>query len=182
MVKLSRDVDAQRQMIIRLVRPGELIGDRAVSSVDQYRYTAEALADSTFWEVGREQFQQACDSSPEILAWVTSQVEHRLQEVERRIELISFARVEFRLLALLVDLAGQSAPPGDSAANPINVPLSQSEIAQLIGATRETASTTLNQFERRGLVRLGRRQVEVVNLPAIREALANGNQRAASAQ
>lgn len=177
LVKLSRDFDPQRQMIIRLVRPGELIGDRAVSAIDAYRYTAEALMDSSYWEVGREQFQTACSQSAEVLGWVTAQVEQRLLEVEKRIELISFARVEYRLLTLLADLAGAA----NSSNNSGSFPLSQSEIAQLIGATRETASTILNQFERRGLVRLGRRQVEVLNLPGVRDALTQ-TARAATAQ
>lgn len=177
LVKLSRDVGSSRMIMIRLVRPGELIGDRALSVVDPYRYSAEALADGSLWEVGRDIFQNVCDNSSDVLAWVTSQVEHRLAEVERRIELISFARVEFRLLSLLADFAGLNG----ATTGPVQVPLSQSEIAQLIGATRETASTTLNQFERRGLVRLGRRQIEVVDPAAIREAI-SGGARAASAQ
>lgn len=177
LVKLSRDVGSNRMIMIRLVRPGELIGDRALSAVDPYRYSAEALADGSLWEVSREIFQNVCDNSSDVLAWVTSQVEHRLAEVERRIELISFARVEFRLLSLLNDFAALTGV----ATGPVQVPLSQSEIAQLIGATRETASTTLNQFERRGLVRLGRRQIEVVDPGAIREAI-SGGARAASAQ
>ena len=178
LVKLSRDVESQRKIIVRLVRPGELIGDRALSGVANHRYTAEALSDSVCWEVGREQFRAACDASPAALSWVTEQVEKRLTEVERRIELISFTRVEVRLLSLLGDLAETSVNPLSPQTESIQIPLSQTEIAQLIGATRETASTTLNQFERRGLLRLGRRQIEVVSVQALRDAAAARDNRA----
>ena len=181
LVKLSRGVDAQRKTIVRLVHPGELIGDRVLNGVATHRYTAEALSDSVCWEVVREQFHEACNASPSALTWVTEQVEKRLAEVERRIELISFTRVEIRLLSLLSDLAEASVNPFSPQTESIQIPLSQSEIAQLIGATRETASTTLNQFERRGLLRLGRRQVEVVSIQALRDAAAERDNRAAGA-
>lgn len=180
LVKLSRHIDSNHKTIVRLVRPGQLIGDRALSGVNQQRYTAHALADSTVWEIGRDQFRQTCDESTAVLAWITEQVEARLDEVQRRVELIAYARVEARILALLAELAEgvlESMPDLHAVA----IPLSQSEIAQLIGATRETASTTLNQLARRNLVRLGRRQIEVVSLDAVREASLFREQRAASA-
>ena len=170
LVKLSRQADSHRKTIVRLVRPGELIGDRTLSHVGYQRYTAEALADSVVLEVTREQFRLACAASTATLAWVTEQVEERLAEVERRIELISFARVELRLLALLADLAEATMAASDLPPDNVQIPLSQAEIAQLIGATRETASTTLNLLARRGLLRLSRRQVEVVSLRAVRDA------------
>lgn len=170
LVKLSREIAKRRKTIVRLVRPGELIGDRVLGNVGHERYTAEAIADSTVLAVGRERFKLACVASTAALAWVTEQVEERLADVERRVELISYARVELRLLGLLADLAEATMSAADLPPENVPIPLSQSEIAQLIGATRETASTNLNQLERRGLLRLGRRQVEVVSLQAIRNA------------
>ena len=180
LVKLSREVDSHRKTIVRLVRAGDLIGDRALSGVSHQRYTAEAIADSLVWELDREQFRLGCNSSLVVLAWVTEQVERRLAEVERRVEMIAFARVEIRLLALLADLAEAAVLAGGLSTENVQIPLTQSEIAQLIGATRETASTTLNQLERRGLLQLGRRQIEVVSLDAVREA-SRGGERAAAA-
>ena len=58
------------------------------------------------------------------------------------------------------------------------LPLSQGELASLIGATRETTSTTLNLLARRGLVRLGRRQLVLASLDGVRGA---ANERGAKA-
>jgi DNA-binding IclR family transcriptional regulator len=41
------------------------------------------------------------------------------------------------------------------------LPLTQAELADLVGATRETTSTTLNQLERRGLIKLSRRLLTI---------------------
>ncbi len=181
LIKLSHDVDSHRRTIVRLVRPGELVGDRVFSGT-AHRYTAEVLSDGAVWEIGREQFRQGCDALPGVLGWVAEQVEQRLAEVEKRIELITYARVEERVLCLLADLAEATAISSSVAPERVQIPLSQSEIAQMIGATRETASTTLNQLERRGLLRLGRRQIELVSLQAVRDAArGEGGERALAA-
>ena len=52
-----------------------------------------------------------------------------------------------------------------------SIPLSQSELASLIGATRETTSTTLNALARRGLVRLGRRLLVISSMDHVRNAV-----------
>lgn len=177
LIKLTRDIGSNRRMIVRLAHPGHLVGER---TVDRQRHTAEALTDCVCWEVTRSRFLQACELSPAAMKWVADQVEERLLEVERRVELVTYARVELRLLSLLADLADTNMPGPIPPVDGIQIPLSQAEVAQLIGATRETASTTLNQFERQGLLRLGRRQIEVVSLKLVREAL-DSRQSAAAA-
>lgn len=112
---------------------------------------------------------------------MAGQVEQRLADIERRIESILYARVEVRILSLLVELAETTIRAEGLPAESVSIPLSQSEIAQLIGATRETASTTLNRLERRGLLRLGRRQIEVASLEALRSAATPNGDRAMKA-
>jgi CRP-like cAMP-binding protein len=62
--------------------------------------------------------------------------------------------VRSRILSQLELLASRTPAGG-----PAVIPLSQSELASLIGSTRETTSTTLNALAREGLVTLGHRQV-----------------------
>jgi CRP/FNR family transcriptional regulator len=104
----------------------------------------------------------------------------RLDEAETRLQLISFYRVEQRILLVLADLAPLFDSEGEGLSN-VLVPLSQSELASLVGATRETTSTTLNALERRGLLRLGRRNLTILSTPALRRASLNVAQAAASA-
>ena len=60
-----------------------------------------------------------------------------------------------------------------------SIPLSQGELASLIGATRETTSTTLNALARKGVIRLGRRQLIVPSIDGVLEA---ANQRTQTAK
>ena len=49
--------------------------------------------------------------------------------------------------------------------------ISQNELASLVGATRETTSTTLNALARQGLIVLGHRLVVIPSLELLHEAL-----------
>jgi CRP-like cAMP-binding protein len=60
-----------------------------------------------------------------------------------------------------------------------SIPLSQGELASIIGATRETTSTTLNTLARQGVIRLGRRQLIV---PSIDGVLAAANHKSKAAK
>jgi CRP/FNR family transcriptional regulator len=61
------------------------------------------------------------------------------------------------------------------------IPITQLELADLIGATRETTSTTLNQLERRGLLKLSRRMLTIPSESSLREATSKQPPAAAAA-
>ncbi len=165
LVRLTCVLEDGREVVMRVVRPDDLLGDRVLRG-DVYREaTADALSECQLYEIPAREFLDRSSRSPELWTWVTRQLEQRIDEVERRIQLISFYRVKQRLMLLLADLADVFP---SSAKEPAVVTLTQSELAQLVGATRETASTALNEMERQGLVCLGRGSVKVFRPPQLR--------------
>jgi CRP-like cAMP-binding protein len=151
-----------RDVVVRVAKPGELIGDSVLRGGMVREATADVLADCTVVEIEAEEFLERSRSQPKFWRWMTEQLERRVADVELRIRLISFYRVKERLLLVLADLS--RAFPGR---DPI-LPLTQNELAQLTGATRETTSTALNELEREGLVELGRRSVRLVDAERLR--------------
>ncbi len=76
--------------------------------------------------------------------------------------------MEYRILHYLGELSRLVKPLVDGEGH--QIPITQLELADLIGATRETTSTTLNQLERRGLVKLSRRMLTVPSPSALQGA------------
>jgi len=101
----------------------------------------------------------------------------RKRELEKKIELLCLHDVEYRILYYMAELAKTFG--ARSNASEYSIPLSQGELASLIGATRETTSTTLNALARRGIIRLGRRQLIV---PSVEGILAAADQRTRAAK
>ena len=82
---------------------------------------------------------------------MTKLIGFRLQRVETQIQDILFKDVRTRLahtVARLADKFGEEVPGGAR----IGMRLTQTDLAQLIGSTRETTSTIFNEFRREGLV------------------------------
>ncbi len=116
-------------------------------------------------------------SIPELWREISGLLTSRKRQLEKKIELLCLRDVEYRILYYMADLARMFGAKANGAE--YSIPLSQGELASLIGATRETTSTTLNALARKGVIRLGRRQLIVPSIDGVLEA---ANQRTQAAK
>lgn len=166
---LKRSADG-KEVLISIIAPGQIFGEQALYIGGQRSMWAEVMQEGSVYEIPRELFLQFCETHPEMWRYVAEAVIQREREMEQKVSLLCLNDVESRILHYLASLSGTFG------INPVNgqeyaLPLSQSELASLIGATRETTSTTLNALARRGLVRLGRRLLIVHSADAVRSAV-----------
>jgi len=143
---------------------GAVFGERGLVAQGPRTATAETLCDSTLTEIACSEFADAATKLPDLWAWLARQLLQRNADLERRIFSMTHLRVERRILLLLADFADSM----EAVPEPHRLPLTQNDVAMLVGATRETTSTTLNQLQRRGLLRLGRGVIEVASAEALR--------------
>jgi len=174
LVKVLRDGPDDRQVLLHLVRPGELFGDFPAGGVRGTH--ARAILPSVVYEIPRADFKEFCDSTPDIARLYADALGKRLTELGHKVEMLTLYDVEARVMDSLAELAEFLA---EGPQKPAQVPLTQSELAKFIGATRETTSTTLNVLERRGLVRLGRGRMFVPSTEALRSAQVNARAKTA---
>ena len=177
LVKIHRRGEDGKEIILQIVSPGELFGEQALGIEHVRAVSAEVLQEGLIYAIPRDLFLSFCELHAEIWRLLAVLALNRKRELEKKIELLCLRDVEYRILHYLADLAaciGQKTDGSESS-----IPLSQGELASLIGATRETTSTTLNALARRGLVRLGRRQLIVTSLETLRAAASERASRAA---
>jgi CRP-like cAMP-binding protein len=168
LVKIHRRGDEGKEIILQIIAPGEVFGEQALGTEQLRAVSAEVLQEGLIYVVPRDLFLTFCESHPEVWRHIAVMTINRKRELEKKIELLCLRDVEYRILFYLVELALAIGQKID--AHEYSIPLSQGELASLIGATRETTSTTLNTLARRGLVRLGRRQLAVSSLESLRAA------------
>ncbi len=169
-VKVARTAPGGKELILHLVEPGEVFGELSLAGEDSRRNSAEALEDISFCSIRREPFLALAGRRPTVALRMLRLVGERRRLMEARVEGVLFAGVRERLLELLADMArryGIAGPEGLA----LRVQLSQKEIAHLIGSTRETTSSTLNQLRREGLIFIQRRRLVVRNLDRIDQIL-----------
>jgi CRP/FNR family cyclic AMP-dependent transcriptional regulator len=177
LVKIYKRGADQKEIILQIAGPGEVFGEQALSSEPSRNMAAEILQEGAIYVIPRQVFLRACERRPDLWRDISALLTSRKKHLEKKIELLCLHDVEYRILYYAAELARTVGIKTDGSGYAI--PLSQGELAGLIGATRETTSTTLNVLARRGLIRLGRRQLIV---PSIDGVLAAADQRARAAK
>ncbi len=177
LVKIYKRGPDNKEIILQIVGAGELFGEQALGQEQTRTISAEVLQEGVIYVIPRDLFLRVCEKRPELWRELTGLLTARKRELEKKIELLCLHDVEYRILYYMAELAKTFG--AKSNASEYSIPLSQGELASLIGATRETTSTTLNALARRGIIRLGRRQLIV---PSVEGILTAADQRTRAAK
>jgi CRP/FNR family cyclic AMP-dependent transcriptional regulator len=177
LVKIYKRGDDNKEIILQIVSPGELFGEQAVAGEQTRSIAAEVLQEGIIYVIPRELLLRVCERRPELWRELAGFLAMRKRQLEKKVELLCLHDVEYRILYYMAELAKTFG--GKPNGTEYSIPLSQGELASLIGATRETTSTTLNALARRGVIRLGRRQLIV---PSIEGVLAAANHQTQAAK
>lgn len=167
LVKIERTGDGNREILLSVVAAGEIFGEQALTGDGVFSASARVLESGIAYSIPTDVFQRLCERRPDVWRLVVQHCLNRKDELERKIEHLCHSDVRERLIYYLQDLA-KLTPTHDPTGSVIHI--SQNELASLVGATRETTSTTLNALARQGLINLGHRLVMIPSLDQLREA------------
>lgn len=170
--KISK-ISYTKQPRVSLLHSGELWAQSLLTDENEDIWTssAETATPVRMHRFPAEDFRRASANDAKFMRWVAGKMKERAARVERQLELMHTSRVEQRLLLTLADIAEETLSGYEEPEQAVEIPLTQSELASLVGATRETTSTILNLFVRRGLLHLRRGAVFVSSGELLRAAL-----------
>jgi CRP/FNR family transcriptional regulator len=169
LVKITRTNDSGERIILAISGSGDLIGEEVMSSGEtSYQSDAEVLSAASLYRIPRDTLRRLLTHNGELAYAVIEFLLHRRQLLAQKVELLCLHDVEYRILHYLADLSNLVSPT--TASDGYQLPITQAELADLIGATRETTSTTLNQLEREGLIKLSRRLLTIPSPESLRSA------------
>ena len=166
-VKLVQRGNDGKEVMLSIVAPGNVFGEQSLYLGGVRSTSAQMLQDGAIYQIPRSLFLAFAESGPDVWRDLCEVLVRRENGLEQKVALLCLHDVEYRILYYLANLVTEFGPAGSQE---YSIPLSQSELAHLIGATRETTSTTLNSLARRGLLRLGRRLLMVTSIDAVRAA------------
>jgi CRP-like cAMP-binding protein len=129
--------------------------------------TATALTDASVLELSNEQLMPWLAGRPEVAAALLQALARRLRRTNEAMADLVFSDVPGRVAKALMDLGekfGTVTPDGLLVTHD----MTQEEIAQLVGASRETVNKALADFTQRGWLRLESRQVLIVDVERLR--------------
>lgn len=165
-LKLTRSMVGAREHVVRLVRPGEVLGESVLFFDKVYPATAVALEDSRLLRVDAPRFVSRLRSDAH-LAWnVMERLGKRIEELQTQTELLATHTAEQKVAAYLIHCYRQLG-----AAKPV-IALScrRSELASLLALAPETLCRVITEFKRRGWIRSENGQIVVVDADALAAA------------
>ena len=169
-VKISTTSKEGKVLILRTAEPGDVIGLSAVISGQTYEIAAETLGPCLVNFVERDGLLRLIERNGELGLRSALAVSREFQEAYREIhELVLTRSSSGKLASLLLSLVG--GRDGEAREVRIQTPATHEEMAQRIGASRETVTRLLSDLRKKDLIRLDGSTLVIKNRTAL-EAMA----------
>jgi CRP-like cAMP-binding protein len=165
-VRIFRVSPDGRALTTAILTPGTIFGEMVLLGQQMYDNYAEALDEAVVCVMSRADVQRFLLADPRIAARITAILGQRLIDMERRLSDTVFKSVSQRIATTLAMLAGPQRRHLVGSRAPV-VALTHEQLAALVGTARETATKTLDDFAQRGLIRLGRGKITLIDIAGI---------------
>jgi CRP/FNR family transcriptional regulator len=142
-----------RELSVRLLGPGEIVGEMALFEDLPRSANVEALEKTRTLELHRDVLLGCLQQSPALALSLLRALSARLRFATEEAEGLASLTVTERLVRRLRQLAGWCGRPVSGGVR-ITLPLTQQELATLVGTSRESVNRALVRLRRRGKVRL----------------------------
>src|SRR6476661_10463423 len=169
-VRISAPSEEGKDAIFNLVVPGELFGEIAFLDGGQRTADAVAIGNCELLVIERRDFIPLLRDNPEIAIRLIKVLCGRLRRTSEQVEDIVFLGLPNRLAKVLLHLYRPSA----DAPPKTKIQVTQREISQMIGVSRESANKQLQAWQRRKWLKLERGGIVIVAPDALRDLVSSG--------
>ena len=160
-IKLSVLSDSGKEIAIDIIQPGEMFGEFALIDESVRSNMTQALDDVKILVFDKRDFVNLIKSLPNLSLNYIRMVGDRRRRMEKKLSDITSKDVPARVCELLHELSANALP---AAGHQSLIPLTHQDVASLIGASRQTTTSILNDLMRCGFIELGRGWVRIKSL------------------
>lgn len=166
-VKMGRTSQDGRENLLSVLGPSQMFGELSLFDPGPRSTTVTAVTDCTLLALANEELGTWLKGRPEVARGLLHQFASRLRRSHDVVADLVFADVPGRVAKALLDLATRFGRPTDEGVQ-VHHDLTQEELAQLVGASRETVNKALADFAGRGWLRLEQRAVIVLDMDRLK--------------
>ena len=167
-VKISVPSADGRDIVVNIIHEGEIFGEIALLDGQPRTADASAMTDCELIVIERRDFLPFLRSEPDLTTQIIEILCARLRRTTEQVQDVTFLNLPARLAKAVLRLAGEA----ESATPPRKVTITQREISEIIGRSRESTNKQLRAWAKSGWIRLERGAVTVVQPDKLAEVAA----------
>lgn len=162
-VTLGHSAGDGRETLLAVLGPGEMFGELSLFDPGRRTATATALTDAVVLGLGRDSLRPWLTGRPEVAEKLLQALAQRLRRTEDAMADLVFSDVPGRVAKALLELADKFGAFRDGELF-VEHDMTQEELAQLVGASRETVNKALAEFVNRAWLRVEQRSVTILDV------------------
>jgi len=158
-IKITASAEGGHEVLHEIIGPGEIFGETSLILGIPRTTSAQALEASLLCEIRRNSFETLLSMYPELAFRLLKSVGVRLKQAEAQLVNVVCNDISRRVRTTLIDLMIKES--GSIPDGPIKIKITQQDLANLIGASRQKTWQTLKELEDSGVLRLMYRSILV---------------------
>ncbi len=169
-VKVYKVSSEGKEQIMKLAKPGDFLGYRALISDEFYNSSATVIEEGAICYIPRADFMNVLFNNFEFFKLMAAKIAHELGMMEHKVMTIAQKSVRERLATTLLMLKDNYGVD-ENERDLIDIALSREDLANIIGTATETVIRLLSDFKSQQLISLQGKKIKILNIQGlIREA------------
>ena len=171
LVKLLKETQEGKTVIVRLVFPGDVFGwIEWRGNTPRSTYTALTATGSKVLYMSNRDFINLAIKYPAIAIKMTCDATSNLLQTYEILKSIASGRVEERIAKVILELADRIGVKKDGSIV-IRLPITRQDIAEMTGTTVETAIRIMSRWKKQGIINTERGYIEILNREELEKLL-----------
>ena len=162
-VKVYKISSEGKEQILKLAKPGDFLGYRALISEEFYNSSATVIEEGAMCYIPKTDFLEILQKNPAFFRKMAKRVAHELGVMEQKLVTIAQKSVRERLAATLIMLKETYGMEDAEESNLIDIALSREDLANIIGTATETVIRLLSDFKTQKLISLQGKKIKVLD-------------------
>ena len=167
-IRISTSSPQGRDVVLAILGAGEIFGEMALLDGGERTADAFTMSDCELLVIDQRDFIPFLKARADLCIAFLRLLSQRLRRTDELVEAAMFERLERRLAKALFQLASTGGTDNGAKAR-LKVKVSQQELSEIVGASREQVNRQLRVWERAGVLELGRRRLFISDLDALEE-------------
>lgn len=167
-IKLTRAAADGRENLLSVLGPSEMFGELSLFDPRPRTASATAVTDSRLAALAHDDLRSWLTGRPDVALHLLRALAQRLRRANDVMADLVFTDVPGRVAKALLDLSDRFGIPQEDGLQ-VNHDLTQEELAQLVGASRETVNKALADFAARGWLQLSAKSVLLIEPERLRK-------------